>query len=409
MSFFLLIIYIAYIIYTLCSYYKKEYGVYQLPFLIACVNLTFVLPQMIAIYGVTENPDRSLSMTLFMIVSCNLAINIGFGLNRKLPLGQFASISFTNGSKLVIALFILVGFLAYMMNRGVYRGGMISGQYVIISFFVGFLQYALILCFLVYKRRIISKRTFWILASFVILVYLDKTFMTGRRNDAIRIILIVSYFIFYLSGNNKLYRKFRWFIPAFFILGMIGNTQIEEYRSNAYDDVSLGQNISTLDFSQAKNSLLSNTKGEVNNAVLGIENCYEHGYYDFGAYDWNRIIHDFVPQILVGSQGKKSLMISTPSQGLERKLTRTGSTMTGYYDAFASFGIFGFVKFLVIALFMGILWRMQERSDICKLMYFAMLVNTMHIVTHTTSYFSNALIFFLIFVSPFLVLVRKKV
>ncbi len=408
MLFLLLIIYLGYIGYTLYTYYKKEYGVYQLPFLIACVNLTFVLPQIIAIYGAAQTSDDSLALALFVITSCNISINIGFGFTQKLLLRQSSSVSFSKGSKLVIALFIMVGFIAYMMNRGVYRGGMISGQFVIVGFFVGFLQYALILCFLAYNRRLISKRTFLLLASFVVLVYLDKVYMTGRRNDAIRIVLIVSYFIFYMSGNTQLYRKLRWLIPAVFIFGMIGTTQIGEYRSNAYKDVSFRQNISNLDFSEATTTLLSNATGEVNNAVLGIENCYEHGYYDFGAYDWNRIIHDFVPQVLVGSQGKKSLMISTPSQGLEKRLTRTGSTMTGYYDAFASFGVFGCFKFLFIAIFMGILWKMQERSDVCKLMYFAMLTNTMHIVTHTTSYFSNALIFFLVFVSPFLLLVRKK-
>lgn len=127
-----------------------------------------------------------------------------------------------------------------------------------------------------------------------------------------------------------------------------------------------------------------------------------YGCYDYGAFNWNGIVKDFVPTALVSRDLKKSMMIENESNDLVSHLTKSGSTMTGYFDSFRSFGLFGFIKFLVIGFIMGFLWKRREASDISLLTYFMLLTPGLHLLTHSSNYFVSNYVFLLIFIYPVL-------
>ena len=408
MATFLLIVYILICILTLVFYFRRDYGAFQFPFLLACVNVTFVLPQLIAIRASHSYEPGFLDLTLGSIVLCTLFANIGFHLGERAFRTNNQRTIFKQRTSVVALLFFFVGSVAYYLNRGVYRGGFVEGEFVIINFFTGYVLYSLVLAFIGRKNRAIPSLLFWFIFIGVCLIYFDRIILSGRRSDTVRIVLIVSFFIAYLSKSKRIYRFVKWLIPLFFVVGMIVNTRVSDYRINAFDDVSFWDNVNSLDFSGAKDRIMNSSEGEIYLCALAINHCEANDVYNYGASDWNRIIHDFVPSVIVGRKTKESLMIKNDSDAFTSALTASGATLTGYYDAFASFGLLGFIKFLLIGLLMGYVWHKKDSSDTSLMMYFCLLTSSLNIATHSTSFFTSGLLFFLIFVYSFMVIIQRR-
>lgn len=383
---------------------KNFLGVFKFPFIAACVNLTFILPQLMAIYNNVPHPDNYMTIALVHICLCTIAIWMGFYWgNFFCPTSKI--IKRFNPQKIlhVIFLFLCIGITAYFMNRGVYKGGKVSGQYVIVSFFRSFLNYALILTMIALympNRRIntITKYFFFI----ILLISIDNFLQQARRGSALYVAIIIGYY-YMMHLSPKCYRIAKFAIPAIFLFGILFNTVIGQYRTNAYTgEISVFENIESLDFGSSNDNTQSNIKGEVNNGIIGINACYVSGHFDLGGSNWNAVIGNLIPSVLVGEKQKKSLMIQTSNDSLVEHLTRNGLTMTGFYDSFASFGIFGFMKFLIFSWFMGYLWKKRKSNVISEFLYVAMLTPGIHIITHSTTNILPTLCIYLIFIYPLL-------
>ena len=404
----LLTIYLLQCILTFVIFFKREYGVFQFPFLLVCVNLTFVLPQIIAQLSSIQYTPGFLSTTLITMIICNVCGCLGFYIGEKSKVQRY-HIMYGRDVSILVIFFLLVGGVAYYLNRGIYRGGFVEGEYVIINFFTSYVLYSLVLAFIGKKNRVISPFVFRFVLIAVSLIYLDRIILIGRRSDTVRIVLILTYFVTFFSKTKKTYKLIRFIIPLFFLVGLFANTQIRQYRLNAYADVSFRENIKSLDFSGARKHISNYTEGEVFLCAEGINYCADIKGYNYGAFDWNRIVHDFVPSVIVGRSTKEALMIETKTEKYEALLTATGATLTGYYDSFASFGFLGGIKFLLIGLLMGYLWKTKAQSDSSLMMYFCLLVNSLNIITHNTSFFISGLIFILVFVLTFVYPIRRKI
>ena len=95
----------------------------------------------------------------------------------------------------------------------------------------------------------------------------------------------------------------------------------------------------------------------------------EEGIYDYGMVHWNKLIFNYVPAQIVGRGFKNALMLPLKDvTGIVRKkygyIPFTGSTYTGYCDAFGSFGWFGFLKFILIGYIMGVLYRHANQGGV---------------------------------------------
>lgn len=395
-----ILLYLYIIVNTLiCIYYwKKEMGIFQFPFLIGIVSLTFVTPQLINLYENNYFCIENRCWSLFYFSLCNLMLWLGFTLGIRKGEKMESIVYFKNGKglKIFIWIFAIIGITATIMNRGVYQGGFISGTFVIVSFFASYSAVALLLILIGFNRSLISGKIFILLAVIIIILTIDKILASGRRAATIELVLTILYF--FLDYKQNLYKWLKFLVPLFFFAGLIFGSLIGKYRENAYSGtMSLSQNISSLEYDKVDDIQKIN-EGEIYNAFTGMDNVNTNGYYDYGANNWNGIIRDFVPTALVSKQFKKSLMIENDGQKMVAYLTRSGSTMTGYYDSYFSFGLLGFIKFLIIGFVMGILWANRNTSDIALLFYFTLLTPGLHLLTHSSNYFVSQLVFQIIFV-----------
>ena len=184
---------------------------------------------------------------------------------------------------------------------------------------------------------------------------------------------------------------------------MVFNTVIGQYRLNAYGgQTNAIENLESLNFSESGRKIAEYSNGEVNRGIICINYVYANGTYDYGASNWNGIVSSLVPKSLFGSDFKKSWFIDSQNQKLVTLLTLEGSTLTGYYDSFASFGFFGFIKFLLISWIMGALWKRRSTSQISLFLYLALLTPALHLITHSSDNFINSLIIYSLFAYPFI-------
>lgn len=382
---------------------KSVMGVFRFPFIIACVNLTFIYPQLTAIHEYNGNPDAYMSLSLVHMCLCTIAVWSGFQLGNNHH-SKIITIRHFKTAKIIplAVLFLVIGATAYFMNRGVYKGGKISGTYVIINFFNAYINYALVLIMIaLYKHNKTTKQIAKFLLIIVLIISIDQFTQQARRGSALYIALIIGYF-YMLHVPLAKYKTIRFIVPGIFLFGMLFNTVIAQYRENAYSgEVSAVENVESLDFNSSS-VLKSSASGEVNNAILGINAAAALGKYDLGANSWNAIVATMVPKALVGERQKEAMILPSPNQDLMEYLTRSGSTMTGFYDSYVSFGLFGFIKFFLIAWFMGALWKKRLNNEISIFLYITLLTPGIHMITHSTNNIISTLVIYAIFVLPIL-------
>lgn len=398
MSSFLLFAYTAINIGIAILFYKREKGVFQLPFLIACVSLTFVLPQLAAIITISSGADI-IELPLAFMCACNIALFYGFYKGEVKPIREPRKYLNVSNLTTKIAAFAIIGISAYFMNRGQYKGGFVSGVFVIINFFESYLAYSMMLSLLLINNGTKKKWVKYLLV-FMVILSIDKVFQSARRAETIALFLSIGYF---LETKLLTYKRIRILVPLFFVAGALFNTQIGDYRSNAYSgEVSVWDNIKNIDLSGALVSMQETQEGEIYNAITGINYCNDNSVYDYGAFNWNGIINNFIPKALVGESLKNILYIKTDYDSARSEMTSSGGTMTGYFDAFASFGILGWIKFFLIGYIMGALWRKRDVSPLSILLYIGLLTPSLHLLTHSSGNFFSSLVFFYLLVYPFI-------
>lgn len=87
-------------------YYKKDYGVFQTPCLFSIVSLAFTVPQLYKIINLRENPDDYMSLSLLVLITCNMALTMGFSYGSKYPITQKEKACFIPNRVWVIAVFL---------------------------------------------------------------------------------------------------------------------------------------------------------------------------------------------------------------------------------------------------------------------------------------------------------------
>lgn len=409
MSLTLLIIYAIINILMIASGFKSKMGVFQFPCLIGCVDLAFVFPQIYSIYNAPRNTDAYMSLALLFFSLCTLALWFGFYIG-KTKINSSTSVSEFNPDALIkcVVVFFIVGAIAYLSNRGSMKGGRASGTFVIIKFFQDYINYALFLILILLNRTHKYHKLLIILLFGELIIGFDILFLAARRANAIIMVLAVLYFYLNKLSSSK-YNARRWIVPIFFFIGMILSTNIADYRKNAYKGtMSASENFESLDYSNTTAKIFNNPYGELNNAILGINYAYTHNAYDYGAGNWDGLVSTLVPKVLVGAKTKQDLFLPVPSQDFANTLTADGSTMTGYFDAFSSFGIFGFIKFFIIGIIMGFLWHRRQSSDLSLFLYLLLLTPGLHLITHHSGYFFYNLALYALFIYPFLNPCRVK-
>lgn len=416
MSYILLIIFFAINVIVFIRFSKNYLGVFSAPSLFAIVSVFFTGVQLVRIIEVTPHPDQTVAYPLLYIILCTLAVPFGFYFGQKLSSNiVHENTEFKwNNIIWIILLFTLIGGYVSWISRGMYIGGFVSGLFVILKFFTSYLDYALFLILIiwVYQKRKMSVLLYAIIL-FILYLEVDKLITSARRADIIQIVLTLLFFLV-IAHRNKVYRIVRLMIIAFFTVGFLMNSLVGAFRVRSLEKgMSFSENIEGLeiDVASATFSTKKDLYGlEIQNAIIGINSCDNYGLmdHDLGLFHWNGIIRNFIPKSLFGAEFKDDIMIDLGTNPQLNKLTQSGSTMTGYFNTYHSFGFMGWLEFFLIAYIMGILWRKMNHSLVSMVLYVSLITPFLHTITHSTGNFVNSVVMYCVLVAPFILLIRQK-
>lgn len=386
------------------SYYKKEDGIFQAPFLMAYTSIFVLLPQLSQIYLLEYYNQISLNLFIYVISTCNLTFVAGFEISKyKYISSHYTYIKF-NKIKRLLYVFIVIGLYSIFTWSDTYQGG----DNVIQSYLRSFASYAFCLLapFLVKKN---TPRRFFILACLCIIpIAYFAFFVKGSRGATLFLILSISFIASLKYPYKKAQIKKLGLILL--IIGAIANASISIIRHVLVGNPATGEKVSTSELSliTAYEKSFSNTEAGFNtdlgNAAIGIDVLSKSFEMDYGiTYIWDNFIQNYIPRRIVGEDVKESLKLKLVNdQKLTEYLTNGTTTMTGYYYAYRSFNMFAPILFLLIGMLIGYIWIKIKNSMLHFFIYLVVLANVPLFLTHGPGYIYSGLEFIFIFIYPFI-------
>ncbi len=247
------------------------------------------------------------------------------------------------------------------------------------------------------------------LALTVLSFILAGIFIGGRRGFVIEFVLAAASIIYFVKGVKVPTALALSTIP----IGIIFVNGIGIYRSEVRSEVKAGELVSVYDlptqilrggkavFEHYDELLIPEEAFELTNAVYYMEFIAERGSYDFGSGLWDLLVHRFIPAQIVGAELKNSLRFGvldyTIAQADHRALT--GTTLTGFTDAFQAFGYFGAVYFLATGIILRKVWnRSVSGCLVSQLAYGSLMREGLEAVTHNSGNIFVGLVVMTIFI-----------
>jgi hypothetical protein len=151
---------------------------------------------------------------------------------------------------------------------------------------------------------------------------------------------------------------------------------------------------------------------EMTNAAYNIAATDEAMSFDFGIFNWNTLVFNYVPAQLVGHDFKEFLIIDIGDSAFSHfgYTSNVGTTETGMSDAFGSFWYFGSLKFFLIGYLLSITYRSAMAGNVtAQICYMIVIPYSLHAITHHTQWFFSPWVHMAIFLLPVLLLARKQV
>lgn len=389
--------------------------IYQYPFFMGAMFISFILPQAFAL---SENPgavsSEALENVLLMSCLCAAACWIGYAIKpnpkwlAKLSIKADEHKLFQSGIVLMV-----VGYLSdALYNRTVEaNNGQLSGTAAtIFIFFVGTIYIALpIFIFQLLKQPNAINFTFTILAA---LVPLQNIIISGRRQPTMTLIVIVGLSLFLI----RRYLPPRWAVITAVAMIAILVPLFAEIRGEFWSLLFNGQWQDILSLGQK--AFENQQEGEIlelRNAALIIDAVQHTGIYGYGTGWWDSIVFQYVPGQIVGYEFKKSLQFHIFDYKLLKDIygysLPTGLTITAVGDSFMEFGYFGCFVLALIGYIFKHLWisSVYHSSIFSRLLYMGLISPAMVGITHGIGRFWQDAIFQLICVSLVSYYARAKI
>ncbi|MEO9339252.1 hypothetical protein ABFT80_17690 [Mesorhizobium sp. SB112] len=397
----LTLIFCGIVLWFLVSGMMRPDRVYQFPFLAGVITFAFILPQLPGVSTDPFMPDGAYVKTMIMGILCLLMLRLGW--SEKAKPFEFLNVTLDERKLLMVAgFFSIIGAYFYLqlsrlpgeLTVGVQQ----SGVSVMYLFFARLLTYGLVISSLCFARRRSLPALAIIL--FDLIFYFDRIIITGKRAEAIELILILVLPYWFMH---------RWAVPriaviAGLVVGTVAMVSMGDYREITRAHPQENWNaIADIDFEGNFKRTLENGGEEMRNAVLRINQTDRTLKFDYGKFHWNRIVFNYVPAQLVGAELKQSLLFTLPTVG--RGYTpSTGSTETGMADAFQSFWYFGAFKFLLLSWLMVRIWNAAMAGMAAgQIIYILSIVPAMHAISHQTDWVVTIWVHIALFLAPALV------
>jgi hypothetical protein len=338
------------------------------------------------------------------MLSCNIAFVVGYEKGMRKPIKQ--KIKEIRLPKIKWGIFFLacIGFLSVLMwGWEIYQQTEDNVIQVFLKSIARITFSLSLACILYeYKKKIIYATL--IISSITLLNF---ALLKGSRSETLFIMFNIALFFYMYVKKNK--NSIKILLICFLIFGSITNASIHlirvTYFNSTHRDLNTLRSISYIDiYTQSYNRENLTNGMDLGNAAWGINFCYKHDNYDYGLKLWNGFIDNYIPRRIVGEKMKNSLYYPMKYAEYQHKLTNGITTMTGYFDAFSIWSIFGFFVFMIIGYVYGIIWKYAQYSLCYLFLKFLLISILISALTHKLQYlFSTVelLIILTIIFSPF--------
>jgi hypothetical protein len=381
--------------------------VYQYPFIMGSIFISFLVPQAFAIVnnpglGVTQTAlERVLLYSCFCAIACLAGYRIKPNKNwlSKLNLPIDENKLFRAGIALMLQGWFFNILLARTAVQTVATGGW-TGPGTIFLFFTQVTNIAFGIFLLQFLKRpnnitlIFAIISGWPLLSSALL---------GRRQPVMTLVIIVGLCLFLA----KRYLPPRWLVITAIITMSLLIPLFGVLREGFWDLIFNGdwQELSSLS-QYAFSSLLEGDLLELRSAALLMDASERLGLNGYGTGWWDAIVFQFVPGQIVGYELKKSLQFNLWGQYLDslkyfyNYTIPNGYTITGIGDSFLEFSYFGCLSFALISYLMRHLWisAVHQKNASSQILYMGLVSPAMVGLTHGVGRFWQETLFQLIFV-----------
>lgn len=383
----------------------------MLPFMMGITSLMVILPQLVSV--LTTIPIDTFTYTKICIIFTvsNLCFFLGFLhgklLNNKnhLYLLDFKSLSL---KKLIVLMTIIGGYFSYK-NLGYMNIGQAENRsaFLINNLLSIYLTFASLLSIII----LIRTRKFKTYITIPIILYficqLSIIIVGARRSNVLSVTFLLSFLLYYLYPN--LQKKIRTTLFVIFLFGGVISASISSVRK-ALESKSTIENIDywNLFLSSFSTKVNEDTGMDVFNCIKGINYVSNTSSYSYGADFWNGFVNVYVPRFIIGEKAKENLKIKTGYDKYIPLWTHEITTMTGYFDGYASFSYFGAFLFYLLGFIGGKLYLYSKKSSFYCLLYLMLLIKIHSLFSHGIQYYITILETFIIFFIPLVIFQLKN-
>jgi hypothetical protein len=389
---------------------KRRSGIYEFPFLAGATFLFFVAPQLPALADDPFLPQGSFAKTMILSILCAAMCGLGWAVGSR----QMPGLTWTFDERRLLwvaALLSLIGaffFFKYsrLPEEMTSAGPAATGLPVAYLFLSKLLSFGFAIAVLVFLRRPSVFALLIILydASY----YMALMFGDGRRSyiaEFFCVILLGFWFQRGIAVSRVL--AVTGIFAAALAIPSTGNFRAMAAASDGWPGLS---KVLKIDVWSNFNEMLRNGGLEMRNAVHRIHFVDQTQKFDYGAWNWNRLVFNFVPAQIVGREFKESLMIPLENREFDSNYESQiimGTTNTGMADAFASFWYLGALKFFLVAYILGRIYRAAAAGNTAyRIVYATSVTPAMHVITHETQWLVSAWVYTALLVVPLLALAR---
>ncbi len=386
----------------LVCFFRGRGNYFEFPFWAGLISGGWFLPQAISSFAEADQfPDGAYTAGLMFAAICNLMMWVGFELtnNRKAVGSSWLNDDFDKGRLYFAgAVMCCIGFFFQYKLQSLpdelFSSTQWSGALVKYLFFASVFKLGFVALWLLYltDRKVMNvKLLVFIVPSLMLL--LQAVVLRGRRGAMMSLFA----YIFCSIWLVRRYAIPRAVLVALVFAGIIMVNTIGVYRVMMSDkDTPLVERMSKAIKAVSEEKNLSKGSGsEFKNYTHVIALYRDTKRFDYGGIHWNELVFNYVPGQLVGREFKQSLKLETGMSSREAAeillekfgyRMKVGTTISGYADAFGSFSWFGAIKFLLIGLMMGTLYRhAMSGTFLGQMLYVYVLSAAMHAVSHGTN------------------------
>jgi hypothetical protein len=395
-------------------YYLRKKGQFSnFPFWAGTIAMAWFFPQALGGYFYSSRfPENSYWQAMLFASLCSLFLWAGYikGLQQKILPRSWLSTNF-DGKALYLAGMTLCIFGFFfewkllnlpdeLLNQSQWSGITVRYLFLAGAFKIGFITIWLL--YLHQPKWFIPSMLLFLIPSLILL--LMPVLLHGRRAGMMN---LAAYIIIGLWFTRRISFP-RWFIITGLICGLLIINGIGVYRNFLHDKsiplLERLQHAVTADYLTQVDKISRESGPEFINYIYFRKAIADNLAFDFGLRHWNMLIFNYGPAQIVGKKVKNSLLIDLPDEhAITYKefghIALPGTTITGYFDSYASFGWLGFVKFFLIGLIMGKLHKNALQGKFLgQLLYLFFITSAMHAITHSTNRIlvSNWIYFFLL-------------